>query len=79
MSTVQAAYLQPDPIEAPLVRISPRHAFGKPVVIEGRIVVTTAALAEAVADEGVEEAAGWYGVTREAAEQALRYERRAAA
>lgn len=75
----QAAYLQPDPIAAPLVRISPRHAFGKPVVIQGRIVVTTAALAEAVADEGVEEAAGWYGVTAEAAEQALKYERRAAA
>jgi uncharacterized protein (DUF433 family) len=75
----RAAFLEPEPVAAPLVRIDPRHAFGKPVVVDGGRVVTTEALAASVKVEGLEAAAKWYGVSTSAARQALEYERRRAA
>ena len=73
-----ARYFMPDPKELPLVRIDPRHAFGKPVVVENDRVVTTAALADSAEDEGVEAAADWFEVSPEAVIQAQRFENRAA-
>lgn len=75
----RAVYLQPDPQAFPMVRIDPRHAFGKPVVVDQRRVVTTAALAGSVAADGLEEAAVWYGVSPAAATQAVEFERLLAA
>ena len=72
-------YLQPEPLDLPLVRIDPRHAFGKPVVVDKVRAVTTAALAATAEHEGLEQAAEWYGVTAAAAIQAAEYERRLAA
>ena len=69
----RAATFYPDP-ETPLVRIDPRHAVGKPVVVDQGRVVATSALATTAEDEGVDEAADWYGVSHAAAEQALRFE-----
>lgn len=63
----------PDP-ETPLVRIDPRHAVGRPVVVDKGRIVSTTALAAAVEDEGVKEAAEWFGVSSEAARQAQAYE-----
>lgn len=69
----RAATFYPDP-DNPLVRIDPRHAVGKPVVVDGGRVVATSALAATAEDEGVEEAADWFGVSNDAAQQALRFE-----
>ncbi len=69
----RAATFFPDP-ETPLVRIDPRHAVGKPVVVDRGRVVSTSALAATAEDEGVEEAADWFGVSPEAASQAMRFE-----
>ena len=75
----QPLYLQPDPTDLPLVRIDPRHAFGKPIVVDRGRAVTTAALAASAEVEGPDRAAEWYGVTPTAAKQAAEYERRIAA
>jgi len=76
----KARYFLPDPNEAPLVRVDPRLAFGRPVVFEpGKRVVETAALAATAEDEGLQEAADWFDVTVDAARQALQFERRLAA
>lgn len=69
----RAATFFPDPA-TPLVRIDPRHAVGKPVVIDQGRIVAASALAATAEDEGVEEAADWYGVSSAAAAQALQFE-----
>lgn len=72
----KARYFLPDPTHAPLVRVDPRLALGRPVVFKaGMRVVETSALAATAEDEGAEEAAEWFGVPLEAAVQALRFER----
>lgn len=60
--------------ETPLVRIDPRHAVGRPVVVDSGRVVATSALAATAIDEGVSEAADWFGVSEEAARQAVAFE-----
>jgi len=75
----RAAFLTPDPEDAPLVRIDPRHAFGRPVVIEGGKVVTTSALAAEARNDTVEGAADWFGVSPAAASQAVLFEGKYAA
>jgi hypothetical protein len=76
----KARYFLPDPVGAPLVRVDPRLALGRPVVFEpGKRIVETAALAAAAEDEGLREAADWFDVSIDAAHQALQFERRLAA
>lgn len=75
----RALYLEPDPRVLPMVRIDPRRAFGRPVVIDGNTAVPTATLAEAAQLEGPEGAADWYGVSPEAVRQAVEFEKRTAA
>lgn len=74
-----ARYFLPDPVNLPLVRVDPRFAFGKPVVVELNRVVTTSALADSANLEGVEEAADWFEVSTNAVQQAQQYEKRLAA
>lgn len=71
----RAATFYPDPDLAPLVQIDPRHAVGKPVVIDRGRVVATAALAASAEDEGIDGAADWFGVSHAAATQALAFEK----
>ncbi|WP_374470313.1 hypothetical protein [Phenylobacterium sp.] len=75
----RALYLEPDPKVFPLVRIDPRRAFGRPVVVEGAVAVPTATLAEAATHEGQSGAADWYGVSAEAVRQAVDFEKHSAA
>jgi hypothetical protein len=75
----KAAFLVPEPEKAPLVRIDPRHAFGRPVIFDSGRIVTTSALAASVEVEGLEDAAEWFGVSPEAARQAQEYELQIAA
>jgi uncharacterized protein (DUF433 family) len=65
--------------DLPLVRIDPRIAFGRPVVIDGTSATPTAKLAEVAENEGVEAAADWYLVSSEAVRQAADFEQRLAA
>lgn len=74
-----ARYFMPDPLHLPLVRVDPRFAFGKPVIIDNGHVVTTAALAESAAEEGVAEAADWFEVSIAAVRQAQQFQQRQAA
>jgi uncharacterized protein (DUF433 family) len=74
-----ARYFMPDPLNLPLVRIDPRFAFGKPVVVDNGHAVTTSALAESAAEEGVAEAANWFEVSVAAVEQAQKFQERQAA
>ena len=69
----RAMTFYPDPA-TPLVRIDPRHAVGKPVIVDMGRVVATSALAASAEDEGVDEAASWFGVSPEAARQAAAFE-----
>lgn len=75
----RALYLEPDPKVFPMVRIDPRRALGRPVVVDGSIAVPTSTLAEAAAQEGSVGAADWYGVSAEAVRQAVEFEKRSAA
>jgi uncharacterized protein (DUF433 family) len=74
-----ARYFMPDPKKLPLVRVDPRHAFGKPVVIDAGRAVTTSAIAASVETEGLAETAEWYGISKPAVRQAVEFERRQAA
>ena len=65
--------------DLPLVRIDPRIAFGRPVVIDGTSATPTAKLAEVAENEGVEAAADWYLVSSEAVRQAADFDHRLAA
>lgn len=60
--------------DTPLVRIDPRHAVGRPVVVDSGRIVATSALAASATDEGIEEAADWFGVSAEAVRQAQAFE-----
>lgn len=75
----RAAWLEPYPAELPLVRIDPQRAFGRPVVVDGRVAVPTETLTKAAETEGVEEAGDWFGVSVDAVEQAVTFEERLAA
>lgn len=75
----RALYLEPDPKVLPMVRIDPRRAFGRPIILDGETAVPTATLAEAEMLEGREGAAEWYGVSPEAVRQAVEFEKRTAA
>jgi uncharacterized protein (DUF433 family) len=75
----QARFFEPDPVGAPLIRVDPRLAFGRPVIVERRRVVPTAAIADTAEDEGILEAASWFGVSENAVTQARDFERRLAA
>lgn len=72
----RAAMLIPDPERSPLIVIDPRIAFGRSVVLEDGQAVSTSALAASAEVEGLDDAAEWFGVSPEAARQALDYERR---
>lgn len=74
-----AKYFEPYPVELPLVRIDPRVAFGRPVVMEGSAAAPTAKLAAVAAVEGVDAAADWYLISPEAVRQAAEFEQRLAA
>jgi uncharacterized protein (DUF433 family) len=74
----RALYLQPDPKVYPMVRVDPRRAFGRPVVVDDGVAVPTSTLADAAASEGHDEAADWYGVSAEAVRQAVEFEKRVA-
>lgn len=71
----RAATFYPDPDLAPMVRIDPRHAVGRPVVIDQGRVVAVSALAASAEDEGPVRAADWFGVSPDAARQALAFEK----
>ena len=73
----RTAMLYPEPERSPLIVIDPKIAFGRPVVLENGKAVSTSALAASVEVEGLEEAADWFGVSPDAARQALDYEKRA--
>lgn len=75
----RARFFQPDPTSAPLVRVDPKLSFGKPVVVDGGRAVPTHAVAATAEDEGVVQAARWFGISKAAATQALEFERRLAA
>lgn len=74
-----AKYFEPFPTDFPLVRIDPRLAFGRPVVLDGSSAAPTAKIAEAAGFEGVEAAADWYLISIEAVRQAAAFEQRLAA
>ena len=74
-----ARYFEPYPQDLPLVRIDPRVAFGRPVVVEGNAATPTEKLAAVVESEGVEAAADWYLISPEAVRQAAEFEQRLAA
>ncbi len=71
----RALYLQPEPNVLPMVRLDPRRAFGRPVVVDEGVAVPTAILVEAADLEGLEGAADWYGVSQDAVRQAVEFER----
>ncbi|WP_269514469.1 hypothetical protein [Brevundimonas subvibrioides] len=75
----RAAWLEPFPDEMPLVRIDPSRAFGRPVVVEETTSVPTETLANSAFVDGTAEAADWFGVTGQAVDQAVAFERRIAA
>jgi uncharacterized protein (DUF433 family)/transcriptional regulator with XRE-family HTH domain len=75
----RAAWLEPFPKDLPLVRIEPARAFGRPVIVEGKVSVPTSTLADSAKLEGREEAADWFGVSEEAVGQAVEFEHRLAA
>ena len=75
----RAAWLEPFPMDLPLVRIDPSRAFGRPVIVEGNVAVPTATLNDAATNEGIVGAADWFGVSGEAVRQAVGYERRLSA
>lgn len=74
-----AKYFEPFPVELPLVRIDPRVAFGRPIVMDGSGATPTAKLAEAAEAEGVDAAADWFLISPEAVRQAAEFEHRLAA
>ncbi len=74
-----ARYFEPFPKELPLVRIDPRVAFGRPIVVDEGSAAPTAKLAAAVVDEGIEATADWYLISSEAVRQATEFEQRLAA
>lgn len=75
----RASYYQPDPEGLPDVRIDPRLAFGRPVVVDGSTAVPTTKLAEAFEGEGLDGAADWFGVRPASVRQAVQFEERLAA
>lgn len=74
-----ARYFEPYPLDLPLVRIDPRIAFGRPVVVDGSVSMPTAKLAEVVELEGISAAADWYLLSTDAVRQAADFEERLAA
>lgn len=75
----RAAWLQPDPENLPLIRIDPRRAFGRPVLVDRGRSVPTTALAVTAEEEGRAAAADWYEVSEAGVDQAVEFEHRLAA
>jgi len=75
----RASHYIPYPAELPHVRIDPRVAFGRPVVVADKRAVPTGKLAGVARTEGLEAAADWYGVPEGDVEQAVAFEARLAA
>lgn len=75
----RAAWLEPYPKDLPLVRVDPRHAFGRPVVVDKGVAVPTETLTTTARQEGIEDAGDWFGVSSEAVHQAVAFEKRIAA
>lgn len=75
----RAAWLEPFPIEMPLVRIDPKRSFGRPIIAEGKNFVPITPLVEAVRVEGTLPAADWFGLSVGAVRQAIAFEKRIAA
>lgn len=73
------SYYQPYPVDLPKVRIDPRVAFGRPIVVEGSSAAPTSKLASVAEAEGVEAAADWFFVSPDAVRQAAAFEERLAA
>lgn len=73
------AMYQPDPEKLPAIRLDPKVAFGRPVVVDSGRVVTTERLAQAALDEGVDAAAEWFCIDPSVVEQAASFEARLAA
>lgn len=73
----QAARWRPEGA-TPLVVLDPQRQFGQPIVETGG--VQTSVIADAVRAEGsIETVARWFEITREAVEQAVKFELRLAA
>lgn len=75
----RAAWLQPDPENLPLIRIDPRKAFGRPVLVDNGHSVPTTAVVETAEEEGVGAAASWFEVSEAGVGQAIEFEQRLAA
>lgn len=75
----RASFFEPDPANAPNVRVDPLLSFGRPVVMDSRRAIPTAAVAATAEDEGVDQAADWFGISSGAAIEARDFERRLAA
>jgi len=75
----RATYYVPFPSDLPHVRIDPRVAFGRPVVLANSRAIPTAKLADVARLEGLEATADWYGVPEADVSQAISFEERLAA
>lgn len=75
----RAAWLQPDPANLPLIRIDPRRAFGRPVLVDRGKAVPTTTIAATAEEEGREAAADWYDVSEAGVDQAVEFEHSLAA
>jgi uncharacterized protein (DUF433 family) len=75
----RAAWFLPYPEDLPLVRIDPRRAFGRPIVVVANAAVPTATLAANVKLDGVAGVADWYDLPTDAVTQAVAFETRLAA
>lgn len=75
----RASYYLPYPTDLPHVRIDPRVAFGRPVVVANKRAIPTAKLADTARFEGTDAAADWFGIPMQDVEQAVSFEERLAA
>lgn len=75
----KASYFEPYPSDLPMVRIDPKVAFGRPIVVDVTATAPTARLASVAEIEGVEATADWYLISPEAVRQASVFEERLAA
>lgn len=75
----RASYYLPYPAELPHVRIDPKVAFGRPVVVANKRAIPTAKLADTARLEGADVTADWFGIPAQDVEQAVSFEERLAA
>lgn len=75
----RASYYLPYPADLPHVRIDPRVAFGRPVLVVSKRAVPTAKLADTARMEGIDATADWFGVSAAGVSEAMSFEERLAA